>query len=95
MAEVSLEMLQSLVQRGLDEQAALRREVGEVRSLALALADQGRRLERRFGDMERRISDIRDDLELMLRAELMGRLGHFETQIEARLDGLEARLGPQ
>lgn len=88
MTEVSLEMLQALMQRGLDEQAATRREVGEMRSLLLALAEQGRRVERRVGE-------VRDDIELMVKAELMGRLGHFETQIEARLGALDARLGPQ
>jgi len=87
MQEVSPEMLQALVQRSLDEQSALRRELGEMRSLLLALADQGRRIERRVGE-------IRDDIELMVKTELMGRLGHFETQIEARLDALESRLDP-
>ena len=106
MADVSLELLQSLIQRGLDEstevrreqagmrhefgtfrgeQAGMRRQNGEMRSIALLLADQGRRLERKAGE-------VRDEVERMVKAMvkqgLMGRLGHFETMIEARLDAL-------
>ena len=33
----------------------------------------------------------RDDLELMLKSELMGRLAHFETTVEQMLDVLEGR----
>ena len=68
------------------EFADMRREMGDQRSLLLALADQGQRL-------ERRIHDVRDDIELMLKAELMGRMGNFETRMEARLDALAERIG--
>ena len=68
------------------EQATVRRENGEMRTLLLLLSDQGRRAERKLGE-------IRDEIELMVKSELMGRLGHFETQIEARLDAL-APQGP-
>ena len=102
MAEVSLELLQSLMQRSLDELAEVRRELGEMRheqvemrrehaemrrqngemrSIVLLLADQGRRIERKVGE-------VRDEVELMVKSELMGRLGHFETLIEARFDAL-------
>jgi hypothetical protein len=33
------------------------------------------------------------DLELMLKAELMGRLGYLETQIGHRFDALSVRIG--
>lgn len=49
-------------------------------------------IERRFGDVERRISDSRSDLELMLKAELLGRLTHFETLMDERIAQLEDRL---
>jgi hypothetical protein len=62
----------------------IRREMTDQRTLLLALVEQGQRL-------ERRISETRDDIELMLRAELMGRLGNFETRFEQRLDDLERR----
>ncbi len=62
----------------------IRREMTDQRALLLALVEQGQRL-------ERRISETRDDIELMLKAELMGRLGNFETRFEQRLDDLERR----
>ena len=49
-------------------------------------------VERRFGDIERRISDTRAEIELMLKAELLGRLTHFETQMDERIAQLEDRL---
>ncbi|RBP02109.1 hypothetical protein DFR50_15514 [Roseiarcus fermentans] len=49
-------------------------------------------IERRFGDVEHRISDTRADLELMLKAELLGRLTHFETRMDERIAELEDRL---
>jgi len=51
--------------------------------LLLSVADQGRRTERRVGE-------VRDDIEMMVKAELMGRLGHFEAQMENRLGHFEA-----
>jgi len=93
MAEVTLELLQELIVRGLDgqralrsEQKMLRGEVTEMRSLLLSVADQVRRT-------ERRVTEVRDDIELMVKAELMGRLGHFEAQLESRLHAIETRLG--
>jgi hypothetical protein len=48
------------------------------------------------------VGEVKDDIELMVKAELMGRLGFFEIQIEGKLDTLtervaavEARLAPQ
>lgn len=58
---------------------AIRREQEEHRTLLLGLIDQGRR-------SERRMSEMRDDLELMIKSELMGRLTHFETQMDEKLD---------
>ena len=49
-------------------------------------------MERRFGDVERRISDTRAEIELMLKAELLGRLTHFETQMDERIAQLQDRL---
>jgi hypothetical protein len=69
----------------------IRREMTDQRALLLALVEQGQRLERRMGELERRISEIKDDIEIMLKAELMGRMGNFETRFEQRLDDLERR----
>ncbi len=49
-------------------------------------------VDRRFGDIERRISDTRADIELMVKAELLGRVTHFETLMDERIAQLEDRL---
>jgi hypothetical protein len=92
MPEPTLELLQSLMLQGLNEQREMRREVGDQRSLLLALAEQGQRLDRRMGDLERRMGEMREDIELMLKAELMGRMGNFEAQVGHRLDALADRV---
>jgi hypothetical protein len=55
----------------------LRGEMRQQRTLLLQLSEAVHRLERRFGDVERRISDARAEIELMLKAELLGSLTHF------------------
>ena len=85
-----LELLREI--RG--EVRELRHEVGEQRLLALALAEQGQRLERRMTDLERRMGEMHDELELMLKTELMGRMGHFESRMEARIEELASQIGP-
>lgn len=86
----------------------LRAEQGKQRDLLLQVVDYMRKMEQRMearaasarddaAKMERRLDErivaVRDDLELMLKSELMGRLGHFETRIEEKLDGLIEELG--
>jgi hypothetical protein len=85
MPEPTLELLQTLILRSLEGQTAIHREVGDVRTVLLALVDQGRRT-------ERRVEEIRDDIELMVKAELMGRIGNFETRIGAQLEALAERV---
>ena len=84
----------------------LRADMRQQRTLLLQLTEAAHRhdrrfddverrfgeVERRFGDIERRISDTRAEIELMLKAELLGRLTHFETQIDERIAQLEDRL---
>ena len=89
---VTLERLFRLLQDIQAEQREQRTELRDVRSVLLAQVEQGRRLERRLGDVDRRVSELRDDLKLMLKAELMGRLGYLETQIGHRFDELGNRL---
>jgi hypothetical protein len=79
--EVTLEMLQALAQQGLDGQAVIRRELADIRGLTLALNDKVQRL-------QRDLHEVKDDIWIMLKAELMGRMGNFETRIEARIDAL-------
>ena len=92
MADVSLEMIQSLVARSLEEQATLRKDNANLLSLMLGLVDQVRRLDRRVADVDRRVAEVdrrvleaRDDIDLMFRAELVGQLGNFEARIDQRL----------
>ena len=42
--------------------------------------------------MERRLGDLSAELEPMVKSELMGRLSHFETQIDEKLAQLSDRL---
>ncbi len=82
---ISLEFLARLCQQLLQETRALRREVGEVRTLSLQTVDYARRI-------ERRVSEQRDDLELMIKAELGGGLAHMQTQLEHHLRPIQDRL---
>lgn len=82
---VSLELVARLLRDMQAEQRAQRAELRDHRSLLLLQVEQGKRV-------ERRLSELRDELELMLRAEIMGRLGHFEIQMDRRLEELEGRL---
>ncbi len=70
----------------------LRAEMREHKAMLLQLVDASRRHDRRFDDLEHRFGDLRSELELMLKGELMGRLSHFETQIDEKLGQLADRL---
>ena len=84
MAEnVDLTLLAKLARENLAETKPLRRELTDVRTLALQTSDYVRKMEQR---LDARIVGVRDDLELMLKSELMGRLAHFETRIGNLLD---------
>lgn len=85
-SSVTLDRLFRLLQEIQAEQREQRTELRDVRSLLLAQVDHGRRV-------ERRLSELRDDLELMFKSEMMGRLGNFEIAMERRLDDLEERVG--
>ena len=61
-------------------------------TLLLQLADAAQRHDRRFADLERRISESRDEIELMVKSELMGRLTHFEVQMDERIAQLDDRI---
>jgi hypothetical protein len=74
-----------LVEQTLTEVKALRREVADVRSLAVQGIEFSRRL-------ERRLTEQGDDLQLVVKSEIMARLGHFETAIEGRLGQFEATV---
>lgn len=80
------------------EQRETRAELADIRRLALGIVDQ-------VGRSDRRMSDLKDELELMIRAELMGRLAHFESKttdaviraidlLEERVERLERNAPP-
>jgi|SRR6185503_5914979 len=82
---VTIELLARLSHQTLQELRALRKEVGDVRSLALQTVDYPRRVERRMGQ-------LRDDLELMIKSEVGGALAHMQTQIENHFQPLQDRF---
>lgn len=69
----------------LEQLRLVRSEMADLRTVTLASVDHSRRI-------ERRLEEVRDDLELVIKSELMGRMGHFETRLEDRLERIERRL---
>jgi hypothetical protein len=82
---VDLTFLARLAEQNLAETRALREEVADIRGLALQTVEYARRV-------ERRVFEMRDDFELMIRVELDGRLTHFETRFERQLAPLSERI---
>ena len=76
---VDITFLGKQIEKALLELRKLRGELGDVRTLTLQNTDYARRLDRNS-------HELKDDLELMLKAEIIGRLGHFETRMEQMLD---------
>ncbi len=74
----------------------IRKNMADQRTVLLQSIDRTSRMEIRLEAkmlaFEQRLNNLRDDLELMIKAELMGRLGHFETVMEQRLDALGDRI---
>ena len=66
----------------------IRRDQRETKELLLALSKHVSELEKRLG---RRVDDVKDDLEIMIKSELMGRLTNFETRIDQKIDELLAQ----
>ena len=89
---VDLTLLATLTRQTLDEVRELRREVSDVRRLALLTSDFTRRLDGRINDFDRRLAEMRDDVELMLKSELMGSFAHLETRLERSIDKLGERV---
>jgi coproporphyrinogen III oxidase-like Fe-S oxidoreductase len=82
---ISLDLLARLCQQTLQETRATRKELADVRPLSLQTIEYARRI-------ERRVAEQRDDLELMIKAELGGSLAHLQTRIENHLQPIEDRL---
>jgi len=84
---VDLNFLARLIERNNAEQREMRGEIADMRRGLLQLIEKAQRHELRFDELERRIVETKDDMELMIRSELMGRLANFETRMEARFSG--------
>ncbi len=89
---ITLKFLAHLCRQTLEEARALRKEVADVRRLSLQNIEYSRRIERRVGEVDRRVSEQRDDLELMIKAELMGGMANMQTQLENYLQPINDRL---
>ena len=77
----------------------IRRDNTETRMNLLSITEQGRRIEqrmreieRRMNDLERRMGEVTDDIELILKARLIGHFSNLQALMEARLDTLAAGL---
>ena len=82
---VDLNLLANLARQTLGEMRDMRRELNDVRTLAMLTSEQTRRL-------DRRVSELRVDLELMLKSEIMGALTHFETRMKRSMSTLVDRV---
>ena len=63
-----------------------RKRLRDHRLLLSALGEQGRRT-------DRHVTELRDELELMIKTAVIGRLGDFETTVGHRLDILKEQVG--
>jgi hypothetical protein len=92
MAEIDLTLLQRLAEQNLEEvravrneMAQMRQEMADVRRHTLLTSDFARR-------SDRRMSELKDDLELIVRSEVGGRLANAETRFENEHARLERRI---
>ena len=67
------------------EMREIRREIGDIRSLTLLTVDQVRRT-------DRHVVELRDELELIIKAEVMGRIGLVEAGVENQVSELRDRM---
>ncbi len=92
---IDLNFLAKQMERLLKEAAALRRDAAKSIVLATQNLEFSRRIERRFGEVDervsqkgRRIDELKDDFEVMLKAGLSGSLANFEDRVEAKISEL-------
>ena len=96
---VTIELLARLGRQTLQEMRVLRNDVANARTLSLQTIDYARRIERRIGEVEHRMGavehrmgEMRDDLELMIKAELGGALANMQTELENHVRPLQDRF---
>lgn len=87
---ISLEFLARQQAQLLEEMKATRAESREIRRSFSLISDH-------FSRQERRIAELRDDFETMIRLEIGGAIVNLETRLENYVDGrigdVEKRLG--
>ncbi len=66
----------------------IRRDQRETKELLVALTKHVSELEKRLA---RRVDDVKDDLEIMIKSELMGRLTNYEPRIDQKIEELLAQ----
>lgn len=84
-ATVDLQFLARQVQTLIEESRHLRKEVSEVRTLTLQTYEFARRVERRQ-------SELRDDLEVTIKMEFGGGTAHLQTTIENSFHRIEGKF---
>ena len=67
------------------EMRDIRQENRDMRSLLLATVDQVRRV-------DRHVIELKDELELIVKTEIMGRIGIFEGGVEKQVSELRDRV---
>ena len=89
---VTLARVFEFLQEMREQQRRDGRQIERLTDMMLGLTDQVRRLDRHVGDVDRRLSEQKDDMELMLKAELMGQLGMLRAEMDRRFDELADRI---
>lgn len=84
-SSIDLQFLAKQVQTLIDETRHLRKDVSAARFLTLQTYEYARRLERKQ-------TDLRDDLETMVKMEFGGGIAHLQTTIETAMHRLETRM---
>jgi Mg2+ and Co2+ transporter CorA len=79
---ISLEFLAKQAKLQMDEMRLVRKDLGDMMRLLNATYDLTRRVERRE-------TELRDDIELMVKMELGGSLANIQTAIESSLSRIE------
>lgn len=96
---VDLNFLAKICQEALNEARATRQSVLDVHRTAVQNLELVRRIERRLGEGDQRmtqigqrIDELKDDLHTMIKIELGGAIANLETRLDARFDRIEDRL---
>jgi len=68
-----------------DEMTEMRREMRMIRQSFIGISEH-------FSRQERRVSELRDDVQTMIRMEVGGSIANLETRMEVYIDGLDQKV---